>query len=164
MTDLKLWDFALRCYAAPGVEAACLAAQDDHGGDVPLLLYCLWSGRRGRVLSSTDIHGAAATVAPLQEQVIARLREARRALREEIAAPNRGAVLELREGLKTLELEAERCELEWLETMDQGRPSQDKGSAVTENIMAYLAFLDVTPRRYGQERIDSLISGAQLND
>lgn len=43
-----LWNFALHLYARPGVEAACLALQDE-GADVCLLLCGAWleAGRAG---------------------------------------------------------------------------------------------------------------------
>lgn len=162
MAEPRLWEFALRCYSAPGVEKACIAIQDRHTGDVPLLLYCLWAGVCGRILSAADVARAAATAATLQVGVIQPLRHARRALRQVDEAPAAVSdqVTAVRERIKSVELEAERCELEWLETLDLGALSQDGDSAVSQNIMTYLAFLDVTPDQCGDSHLRSLIEGA----
>lgn len=125
MSELPLWDFAVQCYAAPGVEAACLELQDRCAGDVPMLLYCLWSGTRSRLLSAADIAHAASLVGTLQSDIISPLRSSRRALRQDLGVPPvLGArVAEIRKRIKSLELDLERCELEWLEILSLGATS-----------------------------------------
>ena len=48
MRAADLWRYAVTLYGRPGVAAACLALQDRHGADVPLLLAALWHAARGR--------------------------------------------------------------------------------------------------------------------
>lgn len=40
----EFWQFSLAVYAAPGVEAECLALQEALGIDVNLLLFFVWLG------------------------------------------------------------------------------------------------------------------------
>jgi uncharacterized protein (TIGR02444 family) len=101
-----LWAFCLTLYARPGVAQACLALQDRHGADIPLLLAVLWHGLRGygpaplakwRRLSKAWQHDA---VIPL--------RNLRRAMK------GRDGWEEIREAIKRLELAAEKAELDSL--------------------------------------------------
>ena len=57
MSD-PFWDWALKAYAAPGVQEACLQLQDGTGQNVPLLLWAGWTAATGRVLDEDAIEGA----------------------------------------------------------------------------------------------------------
>lgn len=48
MAESGLWTFSQRFYDDPAVQQACLAVQDDHGGDVNLLLCLLWRAGMAR--------------------------------------------------------------------------------------------------------------------
>jgi uncharacterized protein (TIGR02444 family) len=100
------WSFSLAFYARPGVSEACLALQDRHGRDVNLVLYACWVGLSGRgALSAVEFARAEAVSGPWRRGVIEKLRQARRAIKEQ----NRdGALGALYEAAKALELEAER--------------------------------------------------------
>ena len=96
------WRFSLDFYARPGVSAACLALQDDHGLDVNLALYACWVGwSGGGRLGAADVATAEQRVASWRGGVIAPLRAARRALKQENVAA-------LYAEAKALELAAER--------------------------------------------------------
>ena len=45
---MRLWSWALEAHARPGVGEAALAAQDDHGQCVSLLLWRAWTVAEGR--------------------------------------------------------------------------------------------------------------------
>ena len=45
---MRLWDWAIAAYGAPGVAEACLALQDSNEQNVPLLLWSAWVARTGR--------------------------------------------------------------------------------------------------------------------
>ena len=106
--ESALWTFCLRVYAAPGVEPACLALQDEAGADIPLLLAALWSAVEG----TSPLDGAALTelnarVAPWRHNVVRPLRETRRWIKANAdldAEP-------LRQCVKAAELRAERRQL-----------------------------------------------------
>jgi len=156
-----LWDFAIRCYGAPGVEEACLALQDHHNGDVCVLLYALWLGRQGRRVASSDLDTVSQSVAVWRDGVVVPLRTIRRALREASSGVLSSAANEVRETLKSLELKAERSELEYLETMQVGGVSQTDGQAPERNVLAYLEFLGVDPSDYGIARIAALVDAVR---
>jgi len=85
---LSLVDFAFERYARPGVKDALLALQDAHGQSVPLLLWAAWA-RTADVL----IAGRAVAIARTWDQdVVAPLRAARRALKRPVDDAGRQAV------------------------------------------------------------------------
>jgi uncharacterized protein (TIGR02444 family) len=101
----ELWKFSLDFYARPGVEAACLALQDQHGRDVNIMLYLCWLGlsARGRI-DDGGVARAEETMAPWRRAAIEPLRAARRAL----DPAERDGVAALYEAAKAIELAAER--------------------------------------------------------
>ncbi len=110
---LSLWDDAARAYAAPGVEATCLALQDDHGQCFPLLLWAAWA----RPADPDVVARAVAMARAWTSAAITPLRHARRALKADqpgIAADQRQA---LRSRIKSAELEAEKLLLHALEAL-----------------------------------------------
>ena len=112
-----LWTFALRLYAQPGVEAACLHLQD-RGADVCLLLTACWLGRRGVSFEEPRLRALADRCGPWQERVVKPLRALRQGWRE--AAREDPALDGLREQIKALEVEAERKLLARLESAADG--------------------------------------------
>lgn len=111
---MKLWDWALAAYARPGVAAACLSLQDDHGQNVPLLLAAAWAAEDGRTL---DSFRAAALAADWDDRAIAALRAARRGLKAPMSGIDDAGRERLRTAVKTAELSAERLLLEGLESL-----------------------------------------------
>jgi uncharacterized protein (TIGR02444 family) len=112
-----LWKFALDLYARPGVETACLAAQTA-GANVCLLLCAAWldslrspwsRARQAQLQALADEH---------EQTFIAPLRALRMAWRA--AAGHDPATARLREGVKQLELDAERMLCARLEACCRG--------------------------------------------
>lgn len=104
-----LWRFACALYAKPGVADACLALQDEQGADVPLLLAALWHGAAGHgPLSAARAKRWKAAARTWRTQIVAPLRQARRALKAHQAA-------DLYTAVKRAELAAEKLQLEALE-------------------------------------------------
>ncbi|HEX9489573.1 MAG TPA: TIGR02444 family protein [Stellaceae bacterium] len=101
----EFWKFSLDFYARPGVEAACLALQDQHGRDVNIMLYLCWLGlsARGRI-DGDGLARAEETMAPWRRAAIEPLRAARRGL----DPAERDGVAALYEAAKAIELVAER--------------------------------------------------------
>ncbi len=75
---MSLWDWAGRAWAKPGVSAACLTLQDQHGQCVPLLLWALWLLDDERT-PDPDAIETAVSLCRSAETVILPLRAARRA-------------------------------------------------------------------------------------
>ncbi|QTF92644.1 TIGR02444 family protein [Halomonas sp. BM-2019] len=114
LLDDPLWDFALALYARPGVEAACLALQDEAGVDVCELLWRCWLLHHGARPGPSAEAGLAA-VRCWQAEVTVPLRALRRRLKPEAATHS--GIASLREALKHAELEAERETLGRLEAL-----------------------------------------------
>lgn len=101
-----LWDYASKLYGLEGVAPACLALQDRFGVDVNLLLYAAWLAHSDQKLSAEHLAALDASIAEWRHQVLAPLRGVRRQLHgnEDVA--------DLYDGVKALELRAERAQLD----------------------------------------------------
>lgn len=104
-----LWEGMLDLYAAPGVADACIAAQDACEADVLLLLAAALLAQRGWRLTPDFADGMMAETREWRNEVVLPLRALRRRWREQPAARA------LRERVGTLELDAERSEVEMLQ-------------------------------------------------
>lgn len=109
----ELWSWAVAAYARPGVAEACLALQDDHGQDVPLLLWAAWRGPA----DAETVEAACDTARSWRDAAIAPLRLVRRTLKKPVPDMEDEARLALREQVKAVELAAERGLLEALEAL-----------------------------------------------
>ena len=114
---MSLWDWAVAAYAAPEVSEACLALQDHHDQNVPLLLWSAWVAATGRRPDEETIEAACDTARAWEEIVVAPLRAMRRTLKTPLNDIEAGSRLEIRDQVKALELKAERRLLEALEAL-----------------------------------------------
>ncbi len=135
------WDFSLRLYARPGVEAACLALQNEHGLDVNLVLLAGWATHTGRRLGMP----LAGTLRDLstahQASVMQPLREARRGLKRlDLGCPLEALARDRRQALLGLELDLERLEQLRLERL-LAADVDDAASAQPASFAANLAAL-----------------------
>jgi uncharacterized protein (TIGR02444 family) len=145
-TGADLWRWAAASYARPAVAEACLALQDAHGQNTCLLLWAAWART-----TEEDEAAAAADLARTWDGAAVRpLREARRAIKAPVAGIADAARLALREGIKAVELEAERMLLEALAalTLSRGQAtilaslmaaSRAWGTQAPDNALAALA-------------------------
>lgn len=122
----ELWNFALRTYAQPGVESACLALQEA-GCDVCLLLAGAWLERRATPCTHERLQVLREQAQHWQREVIAPLRRTRQQWRAEAAGD--AQLTSLRERLKALELEAERVLLQRLEALAENWPNDTAEAA-----------------------------------
>lgn len=111
---MNLWNFALALYARPGIEEACLNAQQT-GANVCLLLCGAWLERRGAGYQPACAQALCELAAERQATLIAPLRNVRQQLRH--AARHKPQLAQLYEQVKELELAAERQLLEQLERL-----------------------------------------------
>lgn len=82
----------MRLYAQPGVSDACLRLQDEHGLDVNLVLFCIWSGLAGPgKITPDELSSAIARAGNWQKNVVEPIRKIRRTLKHD----SRGASEEL---------------------------------------------------------------------
>lgn len=121
----RLWDWALRAYAAPGARRLCLQLQDKHDQSVCLLLWAGWAALAGRWPDEAGLAAAAALARRWEGEIVGPMRAARRVLKTApgIAEAARG---ELRAQVQASELAAERALLEALEAAS---PDAAAGSA-----------------------------------
>ena len=114
---MSLWSWCLEAYAQPGVAEACLVLQDEHGQNVPLLLWAVWAEG-----PSADALEAAVTTARIwQAEVLDPVRQVRRGLKSEVLPVPAAAREALREDIKSAELHAERVLLEAFEALAKGQ-------------------------------------------
>lgn len=133
------WRFSLRVYRAPGVEQACLALQDRCGADVNLMLLCGWLGQGGKTLTRRHLRQAMGLVAPWQGAVIAPLRGARRAIKQQPPPGIEPArVLLLRRRIGALERELEAIEQKLLIDLASGWPALARPMPARQAMVASL--------------------------
>lgn len=141
----SFWRFSQSVYAAAGVREECLILQDRFGLDINLLLFSAFVGAvHGALLPTEELSNANATIAQWQDGVVRPLRAVRRTLKQAeaphpvVAAP----IHDLRENVKSVELEAERIEqviLEaWCHSRVESWPRAERSAAVTANIRLLL--------------------------
>jgi len=99
-----LWRFSLAFYVRPGVSEALIALQDRAGRDVNLMLFALWLGVSGRSLTKKELATADRIARPIRTDIV----EPLRALRHKLRADPDGDVQRVRDGIKALELTAEK--------------------------------------------------------
>jgi len=134
-----LWRFSLAFYERPGVSDALVALQDHRGCDVNLMLFSLWHGVSGRSrLTDKELVIADQIVRPIKAGIVKPLRALRRKLRSDTDAD----VQRLREGVKALELKAERVIQDRLARL-AGPPGSDadparRATAAHANLALYL--------------------------
>ena len=103
--EAALWRFSLEFYSRPGVSEALIALQDRAGRDVNLMLFVLWLGASGRGrLTDEELEIADRMVRPITAEIVVPLR----VLRRKLKADTDPDIQRLREGVKALELAAER--------------------------------------------------------
>jgi uncharacterized protein (TIGR02444 family) len=119
-TDVSLWDFACTLYAKPGVAPTCLQLQDEYGFDIPLLLFCCWSGLRYGAVSVAQLQAAIDFTKAWTDQSVKPLRNLRRQMKSgyDPSWPLSPADWDsIRENVKGVELESERLLLKGLEIL-----------------------------------------------
>jgi len=105
------WNYSLRLYAQPGVSDACLRLQDEHGLDVNLVLFCIWSGLAGPGKITPDELGAAiARAGSWQKNVVEPIRKIRRTLKQDSLGADKELVKYFRPRAQALELDGEHVE------------------------------------------------------
>lgn len=99
---LSFWDWSVTAYRAPGAEETLLTLQDAHGLNVNLLLWCVWNAAHFAEPDETAIRRAMMIARDWEDEIVAPLRRARRALK------SRDSAAPLRAKIKDAELAAER--------------------------------------------------------
>ena len=153
------WRFSISLYGREGVAAACLGLQDRLELDVNLLLFCCWTGSRGRAQGELEIAALIAETRDLREQVVQPLRAARRWLKGQVPALGPAAG-RLRADIKASELAAEKIQQDLMfqaHAVPEGAPS---AVAVAGNLRAYLTALGRAPSVTDISDLAAVLRGA----
>lgn len=142
---MTLWDWAVAAYAAEGVAGACLALQDHHDQNVPLLLWAAWTASTGRRPDAETLEAACDTARAWDGVAVAPLRAVRRTLKAPIPDLDDAAREAIRGQVKAVELSAERRLLEALEALSPA-PSGPARPALEALTATARAWSPVTPR------------------
>ncbi len=137
--ESDLWRFSLDFYALPGIAPALIALQDRDGLDVNLMLFALWLGISGRGrLDHDNLAAAEQAVRDIRTEIIEPLRALRRRLKDKPDSD----VQNLREGVKALELAAEKLVQTRLAGLtgsaDAGLAAEVRLAAANANLALYL--------------------------
>jgi len=134
--DNAFWQFSLSIYGQADVAEECLALQETIGIDVNVLLFCAWLGTRGIVLGKEDVAATSETVEAWSENIVRPLR----GVRQRMKGLYRNAFAELRERVKTLELEAEQVEqaILFAHAKKIHGADADRRKAIGQNVDQYL--------------------------
>ena len=140
-----LWRFSVAFYTAPSVARALITLQDRDRLDVNLMLFALWLGVSGRGrLGSDGLRAAERAVCAIRADVVEPLRALRRSLGQNPDAD----VQRLRDGVKALELAAEKLVQSRLARFagpcDASRSRHARLAAAHDNFALYLG-----PERVG---------------
>ena len=120
--------FALAFYAAPGVEAALIALQDEAGQDVILMLYGLWRAGRGEALAPEEARKAADLAGEWTARATQPLRALRRAMKQPFRQAPAAEAEAARREVKALELAMEMRLIAWLEAPPAAAHAQTAAS------------------------------------
>jgi uncharacterized protein (TIGR02444 family) len=143
MRAADLWEFCLALYARPGVAEACLALQDKHGVDIPLLLAVLWHAERGYGPAPL---GRWRTLAKAwRESAVLPLRRLRRDMK------GRDGWEAIRTRIKRLELAAERAQLDSLAAASDAASPDSRHDR--DRIASLSAFLGTAKRTAAARKI-----------
>jgi uncharacterized protein (TIGR02444 family) len=116
----RFWDWSLGVYGYEPVARSCLQLQDEHGQNVPLLLWAAWS----RIDDPVRLAPAAAVARAWEAAAVGPLRTLRRQLKAPVAGVADGAREDFRAKVKGVELDAERLLIAVLEPL-----AEPKGDA-----------------------------------
>ena len=143
----SLWDFSVTIYQQPGVSHACLSLQDLLGLDVNVLLFCCWFGCTRGLLDGPTFNNALDFSKPWAKEVVHPLRAARIWMKVNNCAQLVSQKL-LREKIKTVELEAEHLQQDFLESLSLTKPvkfvePELQLKNIASNLQRYLKHCDV---------------------
>jgi len=115
--QLELWSRMCVLYQRTGIAPALLELQARYSLDVPLFLGVLLAAVSGISLDEEDIADIIKQVSGWRQAVIIPLRNTREAVKSFTGMTDRVDVVGLREAIKKVELDAERVEVGFLETL-----------------------------------------------
>jgi uncharacterized protein (TIGR02444 family) len=158
--DNELWRFAYSFYSEQGVSPACLILQDKLGVDVDILLFAIFAQvKRGVLLDTNDLQAVDDIVRDWRGEIVQTLRRVRTRLKSGPGPAPSSVTEELRNRLKTAELEAEQIELavlaDWLDRQPPRRA--DVVDANTAPLMVARYFQAQTAEKLFTPEVDDAL-------
>jgi uncharacterized protein (TIGR02444 family) len=146
-----LWKFSVAFYAAPGVANALIALQDRDGLDVNLILFALWLGLSGHGrLDRAAVAAAGRAVSNIRNETVKPLRALRRKLKNN-PDPD---IQRLREGVRALELAAEKVVQSRLVCLARpGDGSAPRDARLADAFANFALYLGPTRVQVGEARL-----------
>ena len=133
------WNYSLWLYAQPGVSDVCLRLQDEHGLDVNLVLFCIWSGLKGPgQLTQDELGMAIARGGQWQTDVVEPIRTIRRTLKQDPLGADKDLLKYFRPRAQALELDGEHVEQLILASLVPVNRGEQSRSAAEGNLQRYL--------------------------
>ncbi len=129
-TTKSFWNFAVRTYRCEGVHEACLALQDERGGDVNVLLFCCWMGATRGEFEIETLDKVLEFSHAWADRVVRPLRSVRSWMKNEGCLDPDIPVercMSLRERIKKVELEAEQMQEIVMESLVKTIPEATLG-------------------------------------
>ena len=140
LQSTKFWDFSSQLYGKDGVAEICLDLQDKLEVDVNLLLFCYWVAHFKNIPSESEWTRIFEFSKSWQKEIVQPLRNARKSITEQLKnQPSNPDYAELKEQLKSNELDAERIQQETIQSM-LGIMAADSQPFSTEDAMLNLSY------------------------
>ena len=139
---------------------ACLALQNRHGLDVNLLLFAVWAGNDGRILSEAAVSVAVERVQRWHADIVRPLRALRRRLKNDPHGADPPLAAALRARVAAAELDAEHVEQLVLGNLIEGRESTPSVDAMHTNLATYASAASFVWNEDDQRDLGTLIAAA----
>ncbi len=162
----RFWNHSVALYGKAGVEAACLALQDDCGLDVNILLFCCWTAAEGApALGEDRLARAIDAQRSWRQRAIAPLRAVRRDLKSPVANLDETSREAFRQQVAAIEREAERIAQGLLVAAvpcaaDAGRAAQQGLATAAANLVDYAALTCTDPATARHVGLGVILSAA----
>ena len=145
--DSNFWNYSLQIYGLPDVEQYCLTLQDTYGANINILLYCCWMAEQQCALDEQQISAIMSSSQDWQGRIVKPLREARRAMSEDVMLMPAELYQQTKDHLREMELNVEHMEQIHIEKAldtQQLKFSKDQSPAdiTTHNMSCYMKQLD----------------------
>lgn len=132
----EFWNFALSVYAYEAQRNVFLRLQDEYGLDVPMLLWCLWQGSQGIVVSRGVMAQARDFSLDWRTKHVEPLRALRRAWKDETGG-KAGPLEDARQAVARAEQAVERTQMMTLASLPCGNAADRSQDASAANIELY---------------------------
>lgn len=140
-----------------------MALQNRHGLDVNLLLFVVWAGNDGRILSEAAVSVAIERVQRWHADIVRPLRALRRRLKNDPHGADPALAAALRARISAVELDAEHVEQLVLADLMRGRESSPSLPAIHVNLAAYASAASIVWSEDDQRDLTLIIAAAPLS-